>query len=196
MILFPDIIKYICATLSDRAATEMKFNNLLESYRKDVLLLIYLNYDTLSDNKKQQLETLCNFFSGLHSLVNLAGVAQSSALQVETALFNGRGPIHGGDFLKDTEPGLCRLIRTACNAFASSRGADEKSGCQGPFRAFIGDFLKDNNIHSLPLKPYRGARFNVLFENASTVYFYTRNIHYFESHIVLQIDFFNLYCMT
>jgi E1A/CREB-binding protein len=103
-----DIIKHICATLSDRAATEMKFNNLLESYRKDVLPLIYLNYDTLSDNEKQQLETLCNFFCGLHSLVNLAGVAQSSALQVETALFNGRGPIHGGDFLKDTEPGSCR----------------------------------------------------------------------------------------
>ena len=35
-----DIIKHICATLSDRAATEMKFNNLLESYRKDVLPLI------------------------------------------------------------------------------------------------------------------------------------------------------------
>jgi hypothetical protein len=65
-------------------------------------------YDTLSDNETQQLETLCNFFCGLHSLVNLAGVAQSSALQVETALFNGRGPIHGGDFLKDTEPGSCR----------------------------------------------------------------------------------------
>jgi hypothetical protein len=41
-----DIIKHICATLSDRAPIEMKFNNLLESYRKDVLPLIYLNYDT------------------------------------------------------------------------------------------------------------------------------------------------------
>jgi hypothetical protein len=33
----------------------MKFNNLLESYRKDVLPLIYLNYDTLSDNENWKL---------------------------------------------------------------------------------------------------------------------------------------------
>lgn len=58
-----DIIKHICATLSDRAATEMKFNSLLESYRKDVLPLIYSNYDTFSDVAKQKLETLCNFLS-------------------------------------------------------------------------------------------------------------------------------------
>ena len=50
-----DIIKHICATLSDRAPIEMKFNNLLESYRKDVLPLIYLNYDTLSDNENWKL---------------------------------------------------------------------------------------------------------------------------------------------
>lgn len=58
-----DIIKHICATLSDRAATEMNFNSLLESYRKDVLPLIYSNYDTFSDVAKQKLETLCNFLS-------------------------------------------------------------------------------------------------------------------------------------
>lgn len=58
-----DIIKHICATLSDRAATETKFNSLLESYRKDVLPLIYSNYDTFSDVAKQKLETLCNFLS-------------------------------------------------------------------------------------------------------------------------------------
>lgn len=62
-----DIIKHICATLSDRAATEMKFNSLLESYRKDVLPLIYSNYDTFSDVAKQKLETLCNFLSVVHT---------------------------------------------------------------------------------------------------------------------------------
>jgi hypothetical protein len=37
--------------------------------------------------------------------------------------------------------------------------------------SFHWGLFEGKNLHSLPLKPYRGARFNVLFENASTVYF-------------------------
>jgi len=102
-----DIIKHICATLSDTVATEIKFNNLLESYRKEILPLIYSKYNTFSNDEKRTLGNFMYFFCGLHSLVNLASAAQSSTLQLETALFNGRGPIHGGDFLKETEPGAC-----------------------------------------------------------------------------------------
>ena len=137
-----------------------------------------MNYDAFSDNEKQQLETLCNFFCGLHSLVNLAGVAQSSALQVETALFNGRGPIHGGDFLKDTEPGSYRLIRTASKAFASGRGTDEQSGCQGPFRAFIGDFLKEKIYILFHLNLIEGHVLMYSSKMLVLFIFYTRNLHY------------------
>lgn len=57
-----DILKHICATLSDRAATEVKFNELLESYRKELLPLIYTNFNSFSQEEKSSLETLCNFF--------------------------------------------------------------------------------------------------------------------------------------
>lgn len=75
------------------------------------------------------------------------------------------------------------MIRTASKAFATGVGADEKSGCQGPFREYVKDILSDNNLHSIPLKPYRGSRFNVLFENASTVFFMNDKItEFFESY--------------
>ena len=72
---------------------------------------------------------------------------------------------------KIKEPGTCRLIRTASKAFAAGTGGDEKSGCQGPFRTYVQDFLKKHNMVTVPIKTYRGNRFNILFENASTLYF-------------------------
>jgi len=41
-----DIIAHITATISDRAATEVRFNELLEEYRKEILPLVYHNYET------------------------------------------------------------------------------------------------------------------------------------------------------
>ncbi|CAG2192717.1 unnamed protein product [Mytilus edulis] len=174
-----DILKHISATLSDRAATEVKFNNLLESYRAEILPLVYANFDQFSDQEKRSVENLCNFFCGLHSLVNFAVAAQSSITEVEKGIFNGPGPIFDKSFLKECEPGTCRLVRTASKAFASGSGADEKSGCQGPFREYIKDFLKEKKLHALPLKPYRGSRFNILFENASSIYFLNRQLKLF-----------------
>lgn len=37
-------------------------------------------------------------FCGLHTLVNLAAAAQTSILEVEKALRNGKGPIFERDF--------------------------------------------------------------------------------------------------
>lgn len=37
---------------------------------------------------------------------------------------------------------------------------------------FIKDFLKENGMHSLPLAPFKGSRFNILFHNAGIVYFF------------------------
>jgi len=174
-----DILKHISATLSDRAATEVKFNDLLQSYRAEILPLVYANFDTFSEQEKSSVENLCNFFCGLHSLVNFAVAAQSSITEVEKGIFNGAAPIFDKTFLKESEPGTCRLVRTASKAFSSGSAADEKSGCQGPFREFIKDFLKENKLHALPLKPYRGSRFNILFENASAIYFLNGQLELF-----------------
>jgi hypothetical protein len=41
------------ATMSDRAATELKFNDLLKLFRKEILPLSYKNYDSLSEDEKK-----------------------------------------------------------------------------------------------------------------------------------------------
>ena len=84
-----DIICHITATMSDRAATEVKFNALLEQYRKEILPLTYYNYHTFTDHETISLERMSNFFCGLHALVNFADVALKSLQEVENVIFEG-----------------------------------------------------------------------------------------------------------
>ena len=63
------IICHITATMSDSAATEVKFNELLCNYRKEILPLTYCNYASFIEEEKSVLENLSNFFCGLHALV-------------------------------------------------------------------------------------------------------------------------------
>ncbi|WAQ97077.1 hypothetical protein MAR_029767, partial [Mya arenaria] len=152
-----DIVAHITATMSDRAATEVKFNDLLSTYRTEVLPLVYSNYETFTEDEKNSMESLNNYFCGLHALVNYAESTQN--------------PIYDKSFRKSYEPGTCRLVRVAAKAFGVGSVGDEKSGCQGAFRTYIHDFLHDNHLTSVPLKSYRGSRFNILFANAASVYF-------------------------
>lgn len=59
-------------TMSDRAATESKFNAILQSYRESCLPKITDNWDSLSKTAKQKLIEMNNFFCGLHLLVSMA----------------------------------------------------------------------------------------------------------------------------
>ena len=47
-----DIIAHITVAMADRAATEVRFNNLLEEYRKEILPLAYHNYETFTADEK------------------------------------------------------------------------------------------------------------------------------------------------
>lgn len=51
--------------MSDRAATELKFNELLESYREEVLPQVRADYNTMDDKEKETVTRLNNFFCGL-----------------------------------------------------------------------------------------------------------------------------------
>jgi len=64
-----EIICHIVATMSDRAATEVKFNDMLYSYRKEILPLFYANYDTFSKAECESLETMSNFVNYMHWLM-------------------------------------------------------------------------------------------------------------------------------
>ncbi|XP_033731138.1 uncharacterized protein LOC117320739 [Pecten maximus] len=169
-----NMLFHIRNTMSDRAATEMKFNQLLETYRCEVLPEMVQDWNDLDEEDRNVLSRLNNFFCGLHSLVHIAEVANQSILEVEKTNFNEDVPIFNKKFQKSLESGTLRLIRTCCKAF--SYNGDAKSGCHGPFMTYIKDFLKENGMQSLPLTPFKGNRFNILFHNAGVVYFFHENM--------------------
>jgi len=164
------IVSHIVGTLSDRAATEVKFNSLLYDFRKEVLPLTYHNYNEFSEAEKSSLESMCNFFCGLHALVNFAEASKSSIKATEVNIFDGETPCYSKRD-NDYEPGVCRLVRSASKAFGVGSGGDEKSGCQGNFKTFASEFLQEHGMRSVPLRSYRGTRFNILFSNAAAVFF-------------------------
>ena len=164
------ILKHMVATMSDRAATETKFNRILQEYRENVLPLVRNVYGDLTDDEGIKVSALSNFFCGLHSLVHIADTSDKSLLTAEKAIFGDNDvPRPEGSFTSKTESGTTRLVRTASKAFSS--GGDEKSGCFSGFSVFVKPFLKQHKFQTLPLQRFRGARFNILFANAASVYF-------------------------
>lgn len=146
-----DIITHITATMSDRAATEVKFNELIEQYRTEVLPLAYHNYDTFTEEEKSAIQNMSNFFCGLHALVNYAETAQKCIRDVENQIFDNKTPWFEKVLIID-EPGTCRIIRTATKCFGVGSGGDEKSGCQKDFKTYTTDFLKTKGLKYVPLK--------------------------------------------
>ena len=62
-------------TMSDRAASEKQFHDLLETYRQQMLPLLYYNWDELSLSERNSCTILNNFYCGLHLLVNFSELA-------------------------------------------------------------------------------------------------------------------------
>ena len=119
-----------------------------------------------SDREKEQLGKVNSFFCGLHFIVGLADQVSETLRAWEKMIFDdakvgacnvcGLNPGAG-------ESGTVRLIRTLCKA-VQDRGC-QKSGKPFQFRSF----LKTKGIDHVPLAPFKGNRFNILFHNASGV---------------------------
>ena len=78
-------------TMSDRAATEIKFNRLLELYVNEVLPVIQQTpIEQLEDADQEIIRRLNNFFCSLHSLVHYADLVDKTALQHEEQHFGGK----------------------------------------------------------------------------------------------------------
>ncbi|XP_062580294.1 uncharacterized protein LOC134242222 [Saccostrea cucullata] len=94
------ILGNIQNTMSDRAATELKFNELLEIYRQSLLPQIRKDYDTLDIDGKEAVNRLNNFFCGLHGLVHMANAAQKCLFETEKGIFKRTHQSIRRDFLK------------------------------------------------------------------------------------------------
>jgi len=102
-------------------------------------------------------------------LVHFADTCNASLKELEMANFNNDPPVFDKSYLKPSESGGVRLIRTTCKALV--RGADEKCGKFKDFNPYVRDFLNGNKLHSIPLEEFHGNRFNILFESALGVFF-------------------------
>jgi Na+-transporting NADH:ubiquinone oxidoreductase subunit NqrA len=81
--------------MSDRACTQIKFNELLEDYRANILKEhLSESWDMMSDAEKSSVTKLSNFFCGLHVLVHAAETATSCLLEAERGLFESCAPHH------------------------------------------------------------------------------------------------------
>ena len=168
----------IKATMSDQASCEKLFNKNLEKLINDAAAI----YDQLDEGETRIIVKLLNLYCSLHTLVHAAETVVSATISAENGHFDGNPPIHNPNFRNANESGVARLIRTTCTAFA--RGGSEKNGVYGKFLTFIQPVLREQfNCRSLPLTPYHGARFSVLFHNASVIYALREHITKFlETH--------------
>ena len=96
---------------------------------------------------------------------------------MEKGFYEGKPPAYDKSFTKVTESGTARLVRTACKAL--SRYGDEKSGKFKEFSNFLDAFLKENEMMCVPLQPFHGNRFNILFESSAALYFLHNQIQQF-----------------
>ena len=162
--------KAVCSiknVMSDRHIVQKNFNKVLQEYRTSVLPSVKSNWNELSELEKSKLSTINQFFCGMHFIVGLADIAESSLKTFDQLLYDGKavGSLAKGGYSRNGESGTVRLVRTLCKA-VQTRGC-EKSGRIQDFSSFLNDlgFQKD------PFIPFRGNRFNVVFYNGGISYF-------------------------
>ena len=184
------IVANIKNTMSDSAATEKKFHNLLQTYREEILPDVYSNWDELTEDEQTKLVKLNNFYCGLHLLVNFAEIADSVILRYEKLV--QEVPVGAGShpetarFISKSESASIRLLRTTAKCLA--KGADEKNGCYKDFHSFMLSKNKDENLtkdRANMLQQFRGNRFNIIFYNAEITFYLAPYIKEFFADIHL-----------
>ena len=159
------ILLKIKNTMSDRHSAEKLFSQLLQEYRGTIIPDIISGWDKMSPHEKTQLTRINNFYCGLHLLVGLAEAAEAVLNEWETNV------CEIGD--QSRSSGTQRLVRTACKAFHH-----KGSGCSLYFRTYC----RSNGILKIPLAPFRGNRFNIIFYDAAGVYFLKSHMEAYLRH--------------
>ena len=83
------ILKNISSTMSDRASTQTKFNELLEVFRTDIIREdLGDHWDDMSTEEQTSVSKLCNFFCSIHALVHMAETCSKSLVELKNYLFD------------------------------------------------------------------------------------------------------------
>ena len=149
-----EVLRKITSTMSDRAATEVSFKELLLAYRSDLMKGHIDNFDLMTPEEQLLLTRMFNFFCGLHLLVNIAELMDGIFKQWESTRLG----------TESQESGILRVVRNASKAFAP--GADNKNGAYLEFSTYI----RRKGVHNLQVKSFLGNRFNIVFHNGGVIY--------------------------
>ncbi|XP_066298380.1 uncharacterized protein [Branchiostoma lanceolatum] len=168
-----EVMTSFTSTMSDRGATNPLFNKHLEEMRRELLPAVEKEWETLADDVKDELGSMCNYFCKMHLLVNFATEANSTLKIFEDAVSEGTNPFA---FSQQGESGAARLIRTACSAFTDH--GNEKSGAPQYFKSHLSHHHQEEKNWMVA---YRGNRFNILFYDAAAVYHHHKQIVSFVS---------------
>ncbi|XP_019616210.1 PREDICTED: uncharacterized protein LOC109463788 [Branchiostoma belcheri] len=176
------LLSKIKNTMGDGAASQKRFNELLEAYREEILPDVVENWEELDAEVKESMCTMNHMYCQLHALVGFATYADEALQSLENIWRETSGKL-GVEKLREFQnkdgeyiwgkgdSATQRLIRTVCNSMAP-RG-NQQAGCMGEFSTYLS--LKGSKRTSL-LKPFKGNRFNILFECAAGVYHHRKDI--------------------
>ena len=136
--------------MTDRAATNTKFNSLLTAYRDKILAATKEGWSEMSDGERKVLSKLNNHFCALHLLVNLAAQCSATLREFEAMhdCSKAGAALLSRSTVNSAEPGALRLVRTACKVF--EKHGSEKAGKMVEFS----EFARSKGINSLPLTSY------------------------------------------
>ena len=156
-------------TMGDRASVEKKFNSVLSSFRKEILPDVVNDWSDMNESERKKCERMNHFFCGMHLLVSMAEQTDATLRVWENMVFGenavGANAVCGSKMGR-VECGSVRLIRTVCKA-VQDRGC-ERSGKPVDFRQYL---KVVHDIQKVPLAPFKGNRFNIVFHNGAGVYF-------------------------
>ncbi|KAI8510938.1 hypothetical protein Bbelb_118540 [Branchiostoma belcheri] len=178
------IISKIKNTMGDGAASQKHFNQLLQTYRQDILPEVIENWEMLEESVQQDLITMNHMYCQLHALIGFATYSDEALRELED-LWRVQEKKLGVENLREFQnkdgeytwgkgdSATQRLIRTTCDAIGP-RG-NQQAGCMGEFETYLAlDHLKlKRTTH---LKSFKGNRFNILFECGAGVFHHSKHV--------------------
>ena len=170
------ILANIRDTMSDRASTEKHFNTLLEQYRSEILPQVVLGWADLTEEERSGMARMNNFFCGLHLLVGMADVCESTLKKFENNYLDGKdigsAAIPELKRFHRNESGTLRLLRTSSKVFAV--GEDEKNGVSLPWLTYLKTKHEKNHIVR-----FKHNRFNLVFSLSQAVFYHRSRVSEF-----------------
>ncbi|CAB3978959.1 Hypothetical predicted protein [Paramuricea clavata] len=160
------VMKSIKNLMSDRCIVQKKFNEILQKYRQSILPEVVEEWDILDDDEKSKVERMNDLFCGLHYIVGLADQAEEALKIWDKLLYDNTkvGSLCQGGYSKG-ESGTLRLLRTVCKAV-------QAKGCERSGRAVsFADYVREKGVELIPLAPFLGNRFNIIFHNGGGVFY-------------------------